>query len=873
MKTMPPPASFSSAPAALVTDPAELLVYEIDAGLDRGRPDAVAFPRSAADVAALVGWAAAQGLPIVARGAGTGLSGGAVPEHGGVIVQFSHMTGLLHVSEAGRSATVQPGMVNLALDKQMKARGLYYPPDPSSGRSATIGGNIAENSGGPHCFKYGVTTNYVAGLEVVLADGRLVQLGGRALDYPEYDLCGLVSGSEGTLAIVTAAHLRLLRNPPAVKTLMAAFATVEAAGEAVSAVIAAGLMPSTLEMMDQRMMTIIEQFTHAGLPIQAGAALIVEADGYPSSVGPQIDEIERILQAHGAFDMRIAQNDAERELIWYGRKNAVGAMTRLAPSYYLVDVTVPRSKLAATLHGVNEICEGLGLRVGYVFHAGDGNLHPLILIENPADQELMARVHRAGRAIVQLCVGFDGSITGEHGVGIEKREYMPLMYSRHELDVMRDVKAVFDPHERLNPGKIFPPATPDSIVEKEPSDQRSAPLAHALPSAVAPASPQAAADLLRRCAAAGTTVRIDAGGTHTPGRPRADLLLSTEHLRGIRAYARDDMYVTVGAGTPLAELQAELAPDRMWVPIVAPDPAATIGGIVSANANAPLRMRYGGLRDLVLAATVALPDGRLIRAGRPVVKNVAGYDLPKLFIGARGTLGLLCDLTLKLAPQPRERASLVVPVPDLAHGLAWGAQLLPVCLVASALLLCEARALGGTPLDTPYALVYTAEGPAIDVAAELAQVREQLRAAGAGAPIAAPELAGSTCWAEWLRGANAAARAGADRLSLRVGVPPEHLPALVSTHAGQHACLVDLPNGMLYLEGLLDGASIAAQAQALGGYSLVLAGTAAEELRWAHTPAARDLMRALHARWNPGGRLNPGAMGSFGDSLKFGDVG
>ncbi|MGB9634510.1 MAG: FAD-binding oxidoreductase, partial [Chloroflexaceae bacterium] len=447
-------------PSRVIADRSELLVYEVDGGLDRGSPDLVLVPERADEVARIVHWAASQRKPVVARGAGTGLSGGAVAERGGIIVEYSRMNRVLDFDVAGRMATVEPGLINLTLDILAKSKGLYYPPDPASGRSATLGGNIAENSGGPHCFKYGVTANYVTGLEVVLADGRQVRLGGRAFDYPEYDLTALLCGSEGTLGLITAAHLRLIANPPAVKTMMAAFPSVEAAGEAVSAVIAAGLVPATLEMMDQQIMRIINQFTTARLPEEAAAALIVEADGYPASVDPQIAEIEAILRAHGGFDLRVARTAEERETIWYGRKSAVGAMTRLAPAYYLVDVTVPRSKLAPMLAGVNQICADLRLRVGYVFHAGDGNLHPLILIENPRDRALMERVHLAGRRIVELGVSFDGSITGEHGVGIEKREYMPLMYRPDELAVMRDVKEVFDPTELLNPGKIFPAEEP-----------------------------------------------------------------------------------------------------------------------------------------------------------------------------------------------------------------------------------------------------------------------------------------------------------------------------------------------------------------------------------------------------------------------------
>ena len=833
----------------LRTEPAELLTYEIDAGLDRARPDGVVYPRSAADVEQIARWSTVHGVPLVARGAGTGLSGGAIAEQGGLVVQFSQMSRVLAFDEYGRSVVVQPGAVNLDLDALVRAKGLYFPPDPSSQRASTLGGNIAENSGGPHCFKYGVTTNYVTGLEIVLAGGQRLRLGGRALDYPEYDLVGLVTGSEGTLAIVTEASLRLVRNPPAIKTLMVAFESVETAGEAVSALIARGLIPATLEMMDQKIMRIIEDFVPAGLPTSAGAALIVEVDGYPDGVAPQIDEIAAILGEHEARDLRIAQTAAQRDAIWWGRKSAAGAMSRLAPAYYLVDVSVPRSKLAPALAQINQICDNLELRVGYVFHAGDGNLHPLILIEEPSNRELVARVLDAGRQIAELSVAYDGSITGEHGVGIEKREYMPLMYSAAELDAMRDVKAVFDPQGLLNPGKILP--TND---ERRTTTGISHPFTPSSSHAFTPATAHEAAEAIHALTKAGTSIRIRGGGTKSHGLPNADALLSTSGLRGIRSFARDDMYVTVGAGTPFAELQAELAEAHMWVPLASPWPEATIGGIVSANWNAPLRMRYGAARDLLLATTVALGDGRVIRAGRPVVKNVAGYDMPKIFVGAHGTLGLLADLTLRLVPLPRLRASLVVPVTELARGLQWGAQLRRICLNASALLLVSS-----TPalpeITAPFALIYSVEGSPEDVAAELAEARAALADAEDIRQVETPS--GSDRWAGWL--------AGNQALTVRVGAPAGELPALLhaAAQAGNHlALLADLANGLLYLRGMDDIAALQKAAQARGGYATVLPTAGAADYasdRWGRQPEGIELMRGLRERWGAGGLLNAGA--------------
>ncbi|MGE5224253.1 MAG: FAD-binding oxidoreductase, partial [Omnitrophica WOR_2 bacterium] len=710
-------------PGQVIYNPVEMLTYEIDAALDRGHPDAVAFPGSLDDIKRILKWAAERSIPIVARGSGTGLSGGAVASQGGLVLEFSRMNHIVELDQEGRSVVVEPGVVNQTLDEYVKKFGLYYPPDPASGRACTLGGNIAENAGGPHCFKYGVTTNYLTGLEVVLAGGRVIQLGGRAIDYPEYDFTGLVAGSEGTLGAVTRAYIRLLRNPPAIKTMMAAFNSVEDAGQAVSGVIARGLVPTTMEMMDQKVMQIVENFAHAGLPVQASAALIIEVDGYPESLNPQMDEVARILQEFKGFDLRVAQSAAERDTIWYGRKSAIGAMARLAPSYLLQDGTVPRSRLAETLSAINRTCEKFGLGVGYVFHAGDGNLHPLILIEAPDDPTFMERVHLAGDEIMDICVNQGGSITGEHGIGIGKRKYLGMMFNDSEVQALKEIKKVFDPQGIMNPGKIFEDETAVSSPLREVTGQLPSKDLPSMDREVsareesqgfteAPSSTEEAARLIRDGISRGAGIRIRGGGTKSSLLPTAERTLLTKRLCGISAFAIDDLYVTVRAGTSLSELQDELGRKQMWVPLYSPWNESTIGGVVATNYNAPLRMRYGGIRDLVLSLTAVLPDGRILRLGRPVVKNVAGYDLAKLFIGSYGTLGLLTEITFKLAPLPRKRLSLVVPVDELKTGLEWGKHLLKTCLVASALILVGQPGISG---KSPYQLIYTAEGTAEDV--------------------------------------------------------------------------------------------------------------------------------------------------------------
>jgi D-lactate dehydrogenase (cytochrome) len=850
--------------SVLITNPVELIPYELDGSLGHGAPSAVVLPRDTDDVVAMVRWAAQRGVPIVPRGAGTGLSGGALATHGGVLVSFARMKRVLEIDQVGRSVVVEPGIVHLDLDEFVRAYGLYYPPDPASGRSATLGGNLGENAGGPHCFKYGVTTNYVTGLNVVLADGRRIRTGGRAYDIPEYDLTGLLVGSEGTLGVITAAELRLMRNIPGVKTLMVVFDSVEQAGEAVSAVISRGLVPGTLEMMDRNMIGIVEAFAHAGLPTEAEALLIIEADGYPESLDDQMAEFIKVMEELRAREWRLAKTAAERDQIWFARKSAFGAIAQISPSYYIVDGTVPRSALAEALSRINQICARHDLRVGYVFHAGDGNLHPLVLFD-PAFPEMVERVLEAGHEIMQLCVDMGGTITGEHGVGSEKRKYMPLMFSPDELRTMADVKAVFDPSGLLNPGKILPDDVPPAAARPEARAPQ--------PSPAMPRSVHEVSEALAGWSAAGTPVTIRGGGTKSSllasrpvGQGSEAAVLSTRALCGIHALASKDLFVTAGAGTTLSELQSELREHQVFVPLVSPWLESTLGGIISANFNGPLRMRYGGIRDLLLAATVVLPDGRIFSAGRAVVKNVAGYDLLKLFVGAYGTLGVVVDATFKLSPFPRLRSSVLVPISDLGQGLRVGGRLRRVCLVASSLLLCrncQLQALGNlTP--APFVLIYTAEGHPADVQAELAEVRaalayENLRAIEWPGQDEAGSSSGSDLWADWLRRQAAVAR---------VGVAPKELDRLmveVSPLAEDAAYMVDFATGMLYLGQLRHLEAVRGVASGLGGYAIALPRPIeqAPELDgvdpWGYSPDGLDLMHGLKARWDPRNTLNAGA--------------
>jgi D-lactate dehydrogenase (cytochrome) len=885
------------------TDRASLISYEVDAGMDRGVPEGVVFPRSAEEVARIVRWAAEHAIPLIARGAGTGLSGGAVAERGGIIVEFSHMQRILDIDVHGRSAVVEPAVINLALDEQVKTKGLYFPPDPASQRASTIGGNVAENSGGPHCFKYGVTSNYVIGLDVVLADGRRVRVGGHALDYPEYDLCGLLTGSEGMLALITAITVRLVRNPPAVKTLLAVFDSVEQAGKGVSAIIAAGLVPATMEMMDQKIIQIVEPFAHAGLPTEAQAILIIDVDGYPTSLDRQVEDVTQLLQTHGARDLRISSSAEERNQIWFARKSAAGAIARLAPAYYTVDITVPRSRLTEALFEVNQVCDRYGLRVGYVFHAGDGNLHPLILIPDPEDRDLLERVHSAGREVVEIAVSKGGSLSGEHGVGIEKRQYMSLMFNDAELAAMWDVKEIFDPGNVLNPGKVFPlpaesalslsPAEdtrrdacvaqsvpPNEVAQSIAPDEGDASVPTPLNTSPAPTEREQAVGHILSPATAEDAARVLLSATRarrqvyirgcpeTLEEQRDTFVLSTAQLRGVKTYAADDLYITVGAGTMLNEIQTFLAPDQKQVPLATPWPEATVGGLIAANVNAPLRMRYGAVRDLVLCATVALADGRVIRAGRPVIKNVAGFDLVKAFVGSHGTLGLITDVTLKLVVQPRTQRTLLIPVEDYRYGLLWAEMLLPMALVASAIILCKDCVIpqGARTSASTFMLVYSAEGVTEDVEAELDQVRQVLRTEGGPEPLEIEGLSGTDLWAASLAGSRGA-------LLVRAGVAARDVAAYVNDQAAvlnEGAFLADMSSGLVYavsshIEAAVEASAwlekLRRPAVALDGYAVVMdmpAHWQGKIDRWGYRPQAIDLMRRLKGRWDPEGILNYG---------------
>jgi glycolate oxidase len=442
--------------SAVLSDPEELLVYESDGlTLLRALPDFVVFPASTEQVAAAVRLASREGVPFVARGAGTGLSGGCLPVEGGLVISLVRMNRVLGVDYDNQIAVVEPGVVNLHLSWAVSPRGYYYAPDPSSQQACTIGGNIANNSGGPHTLKYGVTVNHVLGLEVVTPDGEIVWLGGKTRDPQGYDLVGLFVGSEGTFGIATKIVVRIVRKPQTVKTMLADFGRVDHASEAVSAIISRGLTPAALEMIDQVTIQAVEDAFGCGYPRDAAAALLIELDGLAAGMEEQAELVVRACYDSGAREVRVARDEAERQLLWKGRKSAFGAYGRVSPAYLVMDGVIPRTKLPQVLRRVNEIVEAHGLRVGNVFHAGDGNLHPNILYDprRPGEE---ARVVEAGGEILRACAEVGGSISGEHGIGLEKIDYMPLIFSEADLDAMRRVREAWDPVGLCNPGKVLP---------------------------------------------------------------------------------------------------------------------------------------------------------------------------------------------------------------------------------------------------------------------------------------------------------------------------------------------------------------------------------------------------------------------------------
>lgn len=735
----------------------ELLVYECD-GLPQHkyRPRAVVFPSSTEETAQVMRVLAKARVPFTPRGAGTGLSGGALALNEGVVIELARMRRILKIDEANRAAVVQTGVVNLHVSRAVAHLGLHYVPDPSSQPTCTIGGNIAENAGGIHCLKYGTTTDHVLGLRVVLAGGEIVNLGGAGTELPGYDLPGVFIGSEGTFGIATEATLRLVPIPPAVRTMLAEFPEVNDASHAVSAIIAAGVMPSALEMMDREIIQAVEASVFAaGLPLDAGAALLIELDGIEAGIDEEAERVKSICLQYGARDCRLARDENERKKLWAARKGAFGAIGRISPDSMIQDAVVPRSRLPEVLDTAYRIASRYQLRIANVFHAGDGNLHPLICFDSRSADEVH-RVKEAGRELMETCVRAGGSITGEHGVGFDKRELLPLIFSEADMETMLRVRAAFDPAGLCNPGKIIPmlrgcgearavaspgigtlatsEATPQEAGDllgprasgpqlrgaaSQKTFQRDAPERHSLsarrggkaaddgaqalsePRAVTSGSssfdPETAhqqlAELIGEenvCASpslafcrsaltvypgsiaegceamklassegwtvvpAGAMTWLDAG---QPMR-QVHLIVSTQRLNRIIEHEPADLVAMTETGVTLKDFNSALGHKGQWLPLDSPDDGrATIGGVVATGLGGAQQFGYGPPRRHVIGMKVVLADGSVIKVGGRVVKNVAGYDLCKLFTGSYGTLGVIVEVNFKLRPLPFETST------------------------------------------------------------------------------------------------------------------------------------------------------------------------------------------------------------------------
>ncbi len=442
-------------PEGVLAQAEDLLLYEYDGSIEQARPDCIVFPRNRQQVVEIVKLANRFDVPLVGRGAGTGLSGGALARRGGIVIAFTRMNRILEIDAANQRAVVEPGVVNIELTRVAEREGLYFAPDPSSQKSCTIGGNVAENSGGPHTLAYGVTANHVTGLEIVLPDGQVVRLGGKTVETPGYDLAGLFVGSEGTFALITEVTVKLMRLPEEVRTLLAVFDAVDDATDSVAELTARGITPAACEMLDGWTLRTVETFVHAGFPLDSAAVLLLEVEGLREAVEAQATEIVEVCRLRHAREVRRARDAQERELLWKGRKNAFGAVGRLSPSYYVLDGVIPRTKLTVTLRRIAEIGKRYNFQIGNIFHAGDGNLHPLILFDQ-RDRAQFERAMTAASEIIQFCVEMGGALTGEHGVGMEKNELMPLMFNDADLGLMQEVRTAFNPTGRLNPDKVLP---------------------------------------------------------------------------------------------------------------------------------------------------------------------------------------------------------------------------------------------------------------------------------------------------------------------------------------------------------------------------------------------------------------------------------
>lgn len=630
----------------ILTRPADLAAYDSDAQTAyRCRGLAVVIPHSTDELVAVVRWCHAENVPFVVRGSGTGLSAGATPIAEGVVIVTTSLNRIRTIDPTQRVAVVESGVVNAEVSRAAAAHGLFFAPDPSSQPICTIGGNIGFNAGGAHCLKYGMTSNHVLGLTAVLGTGEVVSWGGASRDHVGPDWTGLFVGNEGLFGVALEATLNLMPIPDGCHTVLAGFDSIEAAGEAVSAIIGSGLVPVAMELMDELTIEAVKPVVPIDYPPGCHALLLVELDGPKAIVEAERTHLEALLKAHHSTGLVIARNAQERANIWRVRKSAFSAYGRFAPNNFVQDSVVPRRHMGEALRRVKKIAEQADLCCPVVCHAGDGNLHPNLLYDGEHPGALR-RAENAATEILRMSVELGGSITGEHGVGLEKRDFLPLMYNPAEISLFRQLQQCFDPAGIANPGKMLPVSTQHDPVERPPCDPRITTLADTLKT--------------------GEPGQPFGGGTKSIWPSPAPRKISTQTLRGIVAYEPTEFVLTALAGTPLTEIFATLTEHRQQLLFDPPFVAAgcTLGGAIASGLNGPGAFGRGRIRDSVLGATLIDGRGELLTLGARVVKNVAGFDLPKLLVGSLGALGVLAEITLKVGPAAPASETLQITATD-----------------------------------------------------------------------------------------------------------------------------------------------------------------------------------------------------------------
>jgi glycolate oxidase subunit GlcD len=616
-------------PGSLLSAPAELAVYSYDGALARARPDAVLIARSAQDVRRAVAWCAENKVPFIARGAGTNLSGGCIPVKGGLVISLARLNRILSLDAAGRVACVEPGVVNLDLQKEAEKVGLFYAPDPASFRVSTLGGNAAENAGGPRCLKYGVTTNHVLAVEAVMPDGTTARF---SLEDDGPELLSLLIGAEGTLGVLVKLWLRLTPLPEDTRTILAGFPSIDAAVACVSAIIAAGVLPRALEAMDRPTVESVEVGRPLGYP-KDPAILLIELDGPAAVCAREAADVERLCAESGATTVRAATDAVERERLWEGRRGAYAALARLAPNVLVEDGVVPRDKLPDIVRRIQEISAKHRVKAYLLFHAGDGNIHPNIAYDE-RDAEETARVKAAGHDMLQACVELGGSLSGEHGIGLDKRDAMAWLFSDETLKLFHRVKDAVDPAHLANPDKLFPvagkTATEKSFIRP--------------PAGALSEYAKLLVDKVR--SSPGASFRVRGASTRWKDEtPAGAVELLTTGLGRIADLDKRNYTLTVETGVSLHALQRELESQGVFLRL--PKGGGTVGGLLATRP-------WAGLREDILGMRVLLANGDVVELGGKVVKNVAGYDLARLLLGSWGTYGVILEVTMKLHARPVE---------------------------------------------------------------------------------------------------------------------------------------------------------------------------------------------------------------------------